>query len=199
MAVYIDHRSSAPNTECILVTGALYAEFPFAPSQLDMPRWFAIRTSARWELRASSELSRRGIETYLPISRVKRRWSDRVKIMDQPLFPGYLFGRFPVAERIRVLEAPGVRQIVGIGNTPASIGESEIDNLRTLVSAHPLLVPWPYLHAGQRIRINRGPLAGVEGFVVRAEKSALRIVVSVDLLQRSVAAEIDRDCIGAIE
>src|SRR5450432_695841 len=164
-----------------------------------MPRWFAIRTSPRWELRAASELSRRGLETYLPLCRVERKWSDRIKIIDQPLFPGYLFGRFRMADRVRVLQAPGVLQIVGIGNTPAPIGDRELDNLRTLVSANTLLAPWPYLGAGQRIRIDRGPLAGVEGFVVRAGQGALRIVVSVDLLQRSVAAEIDRDSIGSAE
>ena len=164
-----------------------------------MTRWYAIRTTARWELLASNELSRRGIETWLPLCRVKHRWSDRVKIIDQPLFSGYLFGHFPLADRIRVLEVPGVRQIVGIGSTPAPIAVSELDNLRTLVAAQPTLVPWPYLRAGQRVRIDRGPLAGVEGFVVRAEQGALRIVVSVDLLQRSVAAQIDRDCIGAAE
>ena len=164
-----------------------------------MTRWYAIRTTARWELLASNELSRRGIETWLPLCRVKRRWSDRIKVMDQPLFPGYLFGHFPLADRIRVLEVPGVRQIVGIGSTPAPIAVSELDNLKTLVAAQPTLVPWPYLRAGQRVRIDRGPLAGVEGFVVRAEQGALRIVVSVDLLQRSVAAQIDRDCIGAAE
>lgn len=164
-----------------------------------MPSWFAVRTSPRWELRASCELSLRGLENWLPVSRVKHDWSDRVKIVEQPLFPGYLFGRFHLDDRVRVLQAPGVKQIVGIGNTPAPIGDGEIENLRTLVNANTLLVPWPYLHAGQRIRIDRGPLAGVEGFVVRAGEAALRIVVSLDLLQRSIAAEIDRDSIGSVE
>jgi transcription antitermination factor NusG len=127
-----------------------------------MTRWYAIRTTARWEVLASDELSRRRIETYLPLCRVKHRWSDRIKIIEQPLFSGYLFGRFRLADRIRVLETPGVRQIVGIGAAPAPIAANEIDNLRTLVGA-------------------------------------LRIVVSVDLLQRSVAAQIDRDCIGSVE
>jgi transcription antitermination factor NusG len=164
-----------------------------------MPRWFAIRTSPRWELRASSELSRRGLQTYLPICRVKHTWSDRTKIIEQPLFPGYLFGRFLLADRVRVLQSPGVKQIVGIGASPSPISDTEIASLQTLVSADIPLEPWPYLPAGQRIRIDRGPLAGVEGFVVRADQGALRIVVSVDLLQRSVAAEIDRDCLGSIE
>ena len=164
-----------------------------------MPRWFAIRTSPRWELRANSELSLRGLETYLPLCHLKHKWSDRIKIIDRPLFPGYLFGRFRLNDRVRVLQAPGVKQIIGIGNTPAPIADSEIHNLRTLISAKSLLVPWPYLRAGQRIRIDRGPLAGVEGFVVRAEEGALRIVISVDLLQRSVAAEIDRDSIGSVD
>jgi len=164
-----------------------------------MPRWFAIRTSPRWEALASIELTQRGLETYLPVCRVKRRWSDRTKIMDQPLFPGYLFGRFHLNDRVRVLQAPGVKQILGIGNTPAPISAAELDNLRKLVAANPVMVPWPYLQAGQRIRIDRGPLAGVRGFVVRAGEESLRIVVSVDLLQRSVATEIDRDCIGAVE
>jgi transcription antitermination factor NusG len=164
-----------------------------------MPRWFAIRTSPRWEALASTELTQRGLETYLPVCRVKRRWSDRTKIMDQPLFPGYLFGRFHLNDRVRELQAPGVKQILGIGNTPAPISAAELDNLRKLVAANPVMVPWPYLQAGQRIRIDRGPLAGVRGFVVRAGEESLRIVVSVDLLQRSVATEIDRDCIGAVE
>ena len=164
-----------------------------------MPRWFAIRTSPRWELRACSELSLRGIETWVPLCHVRHKWSDRTKIIDQPIFPGYLFSRFHLRDRVRVLAAPGVKQILGIGATPAPISQSEIDNLKTLVNAKPLLIPWPYLCAGQRVRIDRGPLAGVEGFVLRAEQEALRIVVSVDLLQRSVAAEIDRNCIGSVE
>ncbi len=163
-----------------------------------MPHWFAIRTSPRWELRASTELLQRGCEVYVPLCHVKHKWSDRTKVVDVPLFPGYLFSRFLTRDRVRVLQASGVKQILGIGDTPAPISESEIDNLRTLVDARPVLVPWPYLQAGQRVRVDRGPLAGVHGFVVRAEEESLRIVVSVDLLQRSVSAEIDRDCIGSV-
>lgn len=167
-----------------------------ALSGLDTLRWFAIRVSPRWEVHSCSELSLRGLDTYLPLCRFKRQWSDRIKVIEQPLFPGYLFGRFCLEDRVRVLQAPGVKQIVGIGNTPATISDSEIENLKALVASGRLLAPWPYLYAGQRIRIDHGPLAGIEGFVVRAEQGEPRIVVSVNLLQRSVAAEISRECIG---
>ena len=164
-----------------------------------MPRWFAVRTAPRWELRASSELSQRAFEIWLPLCHVKHKWTDRTKVVDVPLFPGYLFSRFHLRDRVRVLQAPGVKQILGIGVTPAPISQSEIDNLRTLVDAKPVLVPWPYLHTGQHVRIDRGPLTGVEGFVARAEEGALRIVVSVNLLQRSVATHIDRDWVGSVD
>lgn len=136
------------------------------------------------------------METYLPRRRARHQWSDRSKTLDQPLFPGYLFCLFPAAERVRILQVPGVKQIVGIGNTPAPISVCQIENLKMLVAADAVLAPWPYLSAGQRIEIGRGPLAGVKGFVVSAEQGAMRIVVSLDLLQRSVAAVIDRDSIG---
>lgn len=166
---------------------------------VDAPHWFAIRTSLRWEFRASSELSCRGVETYLPRSRARHQWSDRSKIVDQPLFPGYLFSRFQIADRVRILQVPGVKQIVGVGNTPQPISVLQLDDLKALIATNTGLVPWPYLSSGQRIKIDRGPLAGVNGFVVSAEEGALRIVVSLDLLQRSVAAVIDRDSIGAVE
>jgi transcriptional antiterminator RfaH len=165
----------------------------------DTPNWFAIRTTLRWEFRACSELTTRGIETYLPRCDATRRWSDRTKVIDQALFPGYLFGLFPVAKRIRVLEVPGVKQILGVGNRPAPINAHQLENLKTLIASSKGVVSWPYLSQGQRIHIDRGPLAGVNGFVVSAEEGALRIVVSLDLLQRSVAAVIDRDSIGSVE
>jgi transcription antitermination factor NusG len=164
----------------------------------ETPRWYAIRTAPRREFRACSELSSRGMEAYLPSYGNKRQWSDRAKVIEQPLFPGYLFCRFPLADRVRILESPGVRQIVGIGKTPAPIQEHQIDNLRAMVASRHQLAPWPYLNAGQRIHIVRGPLAGVRGFVVRAEEGAVRVVASLDLLQRSVAAVIEREWIGVV-
>ena len=176
-----------------------YGQAESSPRDIDTLHWFAIRTSLRWEFRASSELSSRGVETYLPRSSARHQWSDRSKIVDEPLFPGYLFSRFPIADRVRILQVPGVKQIVGIGSTPQPISVLQLDDLKALIATNSGLVPWPYLCSGQRIRIEHGPLAGVKGFVVHAGEGALRIVVSLDLLQRSVAAVIDRDSIGAVE
>jgi transcription antitermination factor NusG len=165
---------------------------------MDTLQWFAIRTSGKWEARTCAELSNRGVEVYLPVCGVKHQWSDRAKTIEQPLFPGYFFCRFHLPDRVRILRAPGVRQIIGYGRTPAPISEDQLDNLKALVASHHELSPWPYLKAGQQIQIVCGPLAGVRGFVVRAEKGAVRLVASLDLLQRSVATVIDREWIGAV-
>ena len=160
--------------------------------------WYAVKVKSRCEVQTHNELSLRGFEAFLPLQRVRRRWSDRVKTLDLPLFPGYLFSKFQVEHRVRVLNLPGVAHIVGAGPEPIAIDEAEIRSIQTLVSSRTVLTPWPYLQAGQRVAIDHGPLSGVEGIVVRAEDGKPRVVVSVTLLQRSVAAEIDREWIGNV-
>ncbi len=158
--------------------------------------WYAIRVHARREGRTQEELLIRGFEVFLPLRKVCIRWSARAKTMDLPLFPGYLFCRFDPAHRVRVLNVPSVAQILGAGITPVPVSEAEIRSVQTLMKAEVALHPWPYLYAGQRVQIDRGPLSGVEGVIVRAEDGRSRVVVSVRLLHRSVAAEIDRDWIA---
>lgn len=158
--------------------------------------WYGVRVRPKCEVRASGELSVRGFEAFLPTRHVRRRWSDRVKTLEVPLFPGYLFCRFQPGERGGVLDAPGVIQILGIGGTPSPVSDVEIGAIQTLVTSRLMLTPWPYLRSGQRVRIEHGPLAGVDGLVVKAEDGKPRVVVSVTLLQRSVAAEIERDWIS---
>jgi transcriptional antiterminator NusG len=158
--------------------------------------WFGIRVKPRGEVRASDNLSLRGYEPFLPARRVRRRWSDRFKVLEEPLFPGYLFCRFDASERIRILESPGVIQVIGIGRTPIPIDETEIGAIQTLVASQALLTPWPYLQTGRTIRIDTGPLAGIQGIVIRSEVGNPRVVVSVTLMQRSVAAEVDREWIS---
>jgi transcription antitermination factor NusG len=166
--------------------------------ELENADWFGIRVKSRCESRAHDDLRLHGFETFLPLCSVRRRWSDRVKTLDVPMFRGYLFCRFGLPDRVRVLNAAGVAQIVGCGNTPVPISEAEIRSVQTLVASKVACTPWPYLQAGQRVSIDDGPLAGVEGVIVRAEDGKPRVVVSVSMLLRSVAAEIERDWIGSV-
>jgi transcription antitermination factor NusG len=167
--------------------------------KLENTDWFGIRVKSRCESRAHDDLRLRGFETFLPLCSVRRRWSDRVKTLEVPMFRGYLFCRFALPDRVRVLSAAGVAQIVGCGNTPVPISEAEIRSVQTLVASHVACTPWPYLQAGQRVSIDSGPLAGVEGVIVRAEDGKPRVVVSVSMLLRSVAAEIEREWIGRVQ
>ncbi len=157
--------------------------------------WYAVRVKSKGEVRASSELSARGLEPFLPTWQVRRRWSDRVKALDIPVFPGYLFCRFGPGEHFKVLDAPAVVQILGFGAAPTPVSEAEIEAVQTIVSSRLKITPWPYLRSGQRIRIKQGPLSGLDGIVAKAEDGKSRVVISVTLLQRSVAAEIERDWI----
>jgi transcription antitermination factor NusG len=162
---------------------------------MDGKQWFGIEVHSRRESRVTGEFAIRGLDFFLPTRRIKRRWSDRIKMLDVPLFPGYVFCRFDVADRLRVLNCPGVSRIVGAGSVPVPIEVGEVDAIKALVASKVALTPWPYLRTGQRVRLDRGPLAGLEGLVIRAPEGSLRVVVSVTLLQRSVAAEIERDWI----
>jgi transcriptional antiterminator NusG len=112
------------------------------------------------------------------------------------LFPGYLFCRFDASELFRILESPGVIQVIGIGRTPVPVSDTEIGAIQTMVASQLVLTPWPYLQAGQGVHIETGPLAGIQGIVVRSEVGKPRVVVSVTLLQRSVAVEVDREWIS---
>jgi transcription antitermination factor NusG len=158
--------------------------------------WFAIRVRPRSEFRASAELSLRGFESFLPSQRVRRRRTDRVVALEEPLFSGYLFCRFDRSELLRILESPGVIQVLGIGKTPVPVDDTEVEAIQALVASRLTLRPWPYLKSGQHVCIETGPLAGVNGTIVRADAGKPRIVVSVTLLQRSVSAELDRDWIS---
>jgi transcription antitermination factor NusG len=152
---------------------------------------------SRQERVVAASLEGKGYEQLLPLYRSSRRWADRVKTLDTPLFPGYVFARFEFEKRLPVLMIPAVVHVVGIGNVPAPIAAEEIAAIQTIVNSGLPAAPWPFLRAGQRVRMERGPLQGMEGLLVHAKKRD-RIIVSVSLLQRSVAVEIDRDSIWPI-
>jgi transcription antitermination factor NusG len=154
-------------------------------------RWFALRVKSRFEKVVATMASNKGFEEFLPVYQCRRRWSDRLKEVEFPLFPGYVFCRLDPQYRLPLLTIPGVLHFVGIGKTPVPLEDAEIAAIKAAVQSGLSTEPWPFLEAGQRVRLEEGPLAGVEGLFVGASKQD-RLVVSVTLLKRAVAVTIER-------
>src|SRR5271155_985968 len=145
--------------------------------------WFALQVRSSQEPRVGHKLSGQGYEWFLPRYKLRKRWSDRIKAVEAPLFPGYLFCRFNPQKRLPILKTPGIIQIVGYNRAPTPIEEAEIDAIQTLVASRLPHQPWPFLEAGDRVRIESGPLRGLEGILVEF-KGNHRLVGSVPPLQR---------------
>jgi transcription antitermination factor NusG len=158
--------------------------------QVDPALWFALRVRGRFEKTVVTLLEQKGYESFLPLYKSRHRWSDRYKELDLPLFPGYVFCRFRLMSRLPIVKTNGVLHIVGIGRNPVPVEESEISAIQQLIKAGVPAQPWSFLRIGQDICIERGPLVGLKGKIVSLGPRH-RLVVSVSLLQRSVAAEID--------
>lgn len=159
--------------------------------------WVALQVRPRSEKMVSSALNFKGIEVFLPLYTARRRWSDRVKEVQLPLFDGYVFCKLNLDYRMPALTIPRVIQFVGAGKIPVPIEESEIYALQTVVNSGLPSMPWPFLTIGQRIRVEHGPLRDMEGILLQA-KGSQRLVLSVSLLQRSVAVEVDRDSVTPV-
>ncbi len=152
--------------------------------------WFALQVRSRHESCVADYLNGQGYEWFLPLYKSRKRWSDRIKEVESPLFPGYLFCRFNQHDRLPILKTPGVIQVVGFNRVPAVVDESEISALQTLMAAGVPNHPCPFLQVGDRVRIESGPLRDLEGILMDF-KGHHRLILSVTLLQRSVAVEID--------
>jgi transcription elongation factor/antiterminator RfaH len=152
----------------------------------------------RKETYIATQLESQGFECFLPRYRSIRAWSDRKKVLEQPLFPGYVFCRFDYSYRRPITVTPGVLQIVGCGRTPTPVEDHEVEALQRAVAAEVPSLPWPYLEVGQRVRIHTGKLIGLEGILINF-KGNHRVVLSVTLLQRSVALEVDLDWVASVE
>jgi transcription antitermination factor NusG len=159
--------------------------------------WYAIRTKSNFEQPTATVLRHKGFEEFLPVYVARKRWSDRVKTVQAPLFPGYIFCRLDVQKRLPVLTTPGVVGIVGIGRQPVPIPDQEIANIHSITKSGLAAQPWPFLRVGERILIDRGPLAGTEGILQRM-KGQWRLVASIDLLQRSIAVEVEREWVKPV-
>jgi len=160
-----------------------------------IPQWYALTVKHQHEFPAQIALRLKGHETLLPTYRARREWSDRTVERELPLFSGYVFCRFPHRERATVLDTPGVGRIVGFGGNHTPVAEQEIAAIQTIMASKVAAHPWPYLRAGDRVRVARGPLRGLEGTLAE-ENDGARLVVSVELLGRSIAVRMEPDLVA---
>jgi transcription antitermination factor NusG len=170
---------------------------PEVRASFDQLPWFALQVRARYEQSAADHLDGKGYEWFLPLYKCRKRWSDRIKEVESPLFPGYLFCRLNPQDRLPILKTPGVIQIVGSNRVPIAVDENEILGIQRMIASGIPNQPWPFLAAGDRVRIESGPLSGLEGILVEF-KGNHRLVLSVSLLQRSVAVEIDSAFVSSL-
>jgi transcription antitermination factor NusG len=163
---------------------------PELPAAFEEQHWYAVYTCVNQEKRVASEIAARGVEHFLPVYRSVRRWKDRRVTLELPLFPGYLFTRLALRDRLRILTIRNVVRFVGFAGQAAALPEEEMNRLRAGLSGDVLAEPHPFLTVGRRVRVRSGPLAGVQGFLLR-RKGKARFVVSVELIMRSMAVEMD--------
>lgn len=163
-------------------------DVPFAPTET-RPNWYAAYTKPRHEKNVAAQLGLREVETYLPLYRAIHNWNGRKAEVDLPLFPGYVFVKVPLTERVRVLEQPGVVRLVGVNGKATALPDEEMELLRSSL-AFCKAEPYPFMVAGEKVRIRTGPMAGFEGKILR-RKGKVRLVVSLDLIQRSIVLELD--------
>jgi transcription antitermination factor NusG len=151
-------------------------------------KWYAVYTCARHEKQVAEQMERRQLNGFVPLYRATHQWKDRRKEVELALFPSYVFVHLAVQDRLRVLEIPGVVHLVSSQGKPIPLPEEEIEPFRRAVGSV-RMEPHPYLRTGHRVRLRRGPMTGLEGILLR-RKEGLRLVVSIEILMRSVAVEV---------
>jgi transcription antitermination factor NusG len=161
---------------------------------LSSDHWYALYVRSRHEKVVENSLKGKGYRAFSPSYRTKRKRVDRIAEIEVPLFPGYVFCRFDSNKRLPVLLTPGVVGIVGRGNRPEPVDDTEIASIRTIALSGRPVQPWPFLRTGQRIRLQTGPLMGAEGVFLRV-KDEYHLVVSITLLQRAVSIVIEKDAV----
>src|SRR5262245_30994247 len=174
------------------------ARFDLQERTMNSEFWYALKVRPRFERSVVAHLRNRGYDPFLPCYSVKRHWSDRVKSIELPLFPGYLFCQFDINSRFPIITTPGVNFVVGVGRVPEPIGQHEIESIRRVVNSGLRYEPYPYLGVGQVVQVEQGALAGVYGLVMDV-KNSCRLIISINLLKRSVATEIDRRWVKPVD
>jgi transcription antitermination factor NusG len=189
-----------------MTTGNLSAEIaiplttlsqPVLPAVFAEPRWYAVYTRANCEKRVVDQLAIRGIEHFLPLYESLRKWRDRTVHLQLPLFPGYVFAHFALQHRLRLLQLPGVVRLVSFSGQAIPLPGEELERIRACLRQGFHAEPHPYLQTGRRVRVIRGPLEGVAGVILR-RKNRPRFVVSIELIQRSMAIEINQEDLGPL-
>ena len=160
------------------------------PQSFHQPLWYAAYTSANHEKRVGEQLAVRSVEHFLPLYSSLRRWKDRRVKLELPLFPGYVFVRLALRDRLVVLQIPGVARLVGFNGMPTALPEEEIEALKKGLLCGVHAEPHAFLSVGRRVRVKAGPLQGAEGIVIR-RKNRLRLIISLDLIHRAAAVEVE--------
>jgi transcription antitermination factor NusG len=153
-------------------------------------QWYAVRVKPRYEKVVAFAAHRKGFEEFVPLCIRRHRWSDRSKPVEVPLFPGYVFCRLKIEQRLALLTIPGVLHFVGIGKIPTPIDQDEIAAIQTAVQSESGILPWPFLDVGQRVRLTSGPMAGLEGLLIQV-RDRRRFVIGLTILRRAIAVEIE--------
>lgn len=152
--------------------------------------WFAVQVTPRHEKKVDAILQQQNYGHFLPMCRMRRKWSDRVKVIEQPLFPGYVFVRTQSCSVGKVHRTPGIIRILSFGGRPCPVPDTQIEALRRIIDSKCDICPIPYLAIGQKVQIITGPLSGLTG-IISHFKNRGRLIVSVDLIMRSIVVEID--------
>lgn len=159
-----------------------------------MERWYALHVRSQHERFVANHLAASGLEHFAPFYMMESRWSDRTKLIERPLFPGYVFARFDAGRRQPIIRISGVIQIVGTTTGPIAIDDQELEAVRHMVASKLPVTPWPCPSVGDMVTVGLGPLAGLRGIVIH-RKGHTRLVCSIEILQRAVSVELDTACL----
>jgi transcription antitermination factor NusG len=152
--------------------------------------WYAGYTASRHEKRVAEHFAQRGVEHFLPLYETIHRWNNGRHRVQLPLFPGYIFVHIALRDRMRVIEVPGFVRLVGFNSLPCPLPEADIGRMKEALNKGVVAEPYPYLTVGTRVEVRNGPLQGMTGILLRRQNKC-RVVISVDLIMRSMAVEVE--------
>lgn len=173
-------------------SGSATSVCPIAPIDSDEIRWYAVHCRSRHEKYVQEHLACKSLEVFLPLFESVHRWKDRRRVVALPIFPGYLFVRAVVCDRMKIATTPGVVQIVSAQGQPVPVPDHEIQALQDCYATHLRMAPHPYLAVGRRVLVKKGPFAAIEGILIR-RRGEYRVVISINLIARSVALEVNAE------